>query len=198
VPSNPYVSLVPWVVFGVILNRTGESPEWAALAGLVTAFLIAFPSLAHRKGKLLDMAAIAIFVALTIAAFELGPANSSFIAHYGRAVSIGGLCFFVFATLPFMPFTEQYARDTVPREFWDSPSFKRTNYLFSAIWGLVFAVMAISHTIAGASPNNRHVSTVFNWLVPIGLVILMVKFMERYRADHGLSPAQYAAPHPDR
>jgi hypothetical protein len=196
VPSNPYVSLVPWVVFGVVLNRTGESPEWAALAGLITAFLISLPSFARRKGKLLDMAAIGIFVALTVAAFELGPANSSFIAHYGRALSIAGLCLFVFASLPIMPFTEQYARDSVSRELWDTPQFKRTNYVFSATWGLVFAVMAISHTIAGASPDNRHVSTIFNWLVPIGLVILMVKFMERYRAEH--TPAQHPTPHPGR
>ena len=36
------------------------------------------------------------------------------------------------------PFTESYARDHVPRELWDSPSFIRASYTVTGAWGIVF------------------------------------------------------------
>lgn len=83
-----------------------------------------------------------------------------------------------------MPFTEQYAKHSVPKEYWDTPRFKTTNRVFSAAWGAVFAAMAICHLIAGTDPSNRHLNLFFNWLIPIALIIFMVKFMERYRKAH--------------
>ena len=188
-PSNPYISLIPWVVFSLIENRTGYSPEWAALGALAVAVAIALPSFARRSPKLLDIAAIVIFVGLTIAAFWLGPAHSQVIADYGRAIAVGALSLFVFATLPFMPFTEQYARHSVAPEYWTTPEFKRTNLVFSAGWGAAFAAMALSHLIAGTDASNRHLGLFFNWLIPIGLIVLMVRFMARYREHHGLNQA---------
>jgi hypothetical protein len=187
-PSNPYLSLIPWVVFGLIENRTGYSPEWAALGALVAAVVIAAPSFARGSPKLLDIAAIIIFVGLAIAAFSLGPAHSQVIADYGRAIAVGALSLFVFITLPVMPFTEQYGRHTVPRQYWDSPLFKQTNRVFSAAWGLAFAAMAVSHLIAGTDASNHRLGLFFNWLIPIGIIVFMVKFMARYREQHAPSP----------
>jgi hypothetical protein len=42
------------------------------------------------------------------------------------------------------PFTLQYAREQVAPEFWDSPSFTRTNYVITAVWALAFLVMVIA------------------------------------------------------
>jgi hypothetical protein len=52
--------------------------------------------------------------------------------------------------LLFVPFTEQYARESVPRQFWDSPRFKRINRQLTALWGWVFVALIPSHIIAGA------------------------------------------------
>ena len=48
------------------------------------------------------------------------------LARYARAIAApprGDL----FASLLFMPFTEEYARDQVPEQYWDSARFKAVN-----------------------------------------------------------------------
>jgi hypothetical protein len=37
--------------------------------------------------------------------------------------------------VPFIPFTEQFARESVPRSQWTSPTFKKINLGLSAAWG---------------------------------------------------------------
>jgi hypothetical protein len=39
-----------------------------------------------------------------------------------------------FGSLLFTPFTEQYARESVPRQFWSSPAFKQTNRRLTIMW----------------------------------------------------------------
>ncbi len=53
------------------------------------------------------------------------------------------------------PFTEDYAREHVPKELWDSPGFIRGCYITTAAWSCVFltnsllnAVKAYHHEIA--------------------------------------------------
>ncbi|AYV30511.1 hypothetical protein EES41_27700 [Streptomyces sp. ADI95-16] len=70
--GNPFVSLIPWVVFAVV-DHAAPSPQWAALSAAATAVIIAWPSIAARSPRLLDLAAIVLFVALAIAAFLVGP-----------------------------------------------------------------------------------------------------------------------------
>ncbi len=73
-----------------------------------------------------------------------------------------------------MPFTEQYARETVPRQLWSSPQFKHINRQLTTIWGLVFALMVPAHVIAGALHTHR-ANLIFNWAIPIALVISAAK-----------------------
>lgn len=41
------------------------------------------------------------------------------------------------------PFTIQYAREQVAREYWGRPEFVRANYIITAVWSLAFAVTVI-------------------------------------------------------
>jgi hypothetical protein len=45
------------------------------------------------------------------------------------------------------PFTLQYAREQVPREFWESPEFRKTNYVISSVWALAFAVLIVTEVV---------------------------------------------------
>ncbi|MER8092008.1 hypothetical protein [Streptomyces goshikiensis] len=189
--GNPFVSLIPWVVFAVV-DRAAPSPQWAALSAAVTAVIIAWPSIAARSPRLLDLSAIVLFVALAIAAFLAGPDGREVIAQYGRTIVTGALALIVFATLPVRPFTEQYARQSVPREMWDTPRFKHVNRVLSAGWGAVFAFMTVCHLIAASQPDDRRLSTIFNWLLPIAAILYMIKVTERFRSaarDRATAPA---------
>jgi hypothetical protein len=76
----------------------------------------------------------------------------------------------VFGSLLFVPFTEEYARQAVPREHWSSPRFKTVNRRLTVMWGGVFAVMTVSHVIAGVI-DHKGTNIIFNWVIPIALVV---------------------------
>ncbi|MCS0599644.1 hypothetical protein NX794_00070 [Streptomyces sp. LP11] len=185
------MSLIPWVVFAVI-DRAAPSPQWAAASAAVAALVIAWPSLVARSPLSLDLLAIGLFVVMAVAAFLAGPHGRQIIADYGRTMATGALALFVLLTLPFAPFTTQYARRVVPRELWGTERFRRTNVVFSAVWGVAFAFMTVCHLIAAGDPGDRRLSTVCNWLLPIAAVIAVLRFMDRYRQRQTAEPG---APH---
>src|ERR1019366_3960160 len=92
------------------------------------------------------------------------------IAALGAAV----LALISFGSLLPTPFTEQYARESVPRELWSSPRFKEINHRLTLMWSWVFVAMIPSHLIAGAI-DTRRANTVFNWVVPIVLIVWAAK-----------------------
>ena len=101
------------------------------------------------------MAAVVAFAAFTIAAFIADPATSTDIARYARAIAAAGLALTAFGSLRFVPFTEQYARESVRRQFSTSPQFKRINRQLTAMWGLVFTATVPSHLITGVIDTRR-------------------------------------------
>lgn len=84
-----------------------------------------------------------------------GKAAADFVHRYSRAIA-AGLSAIGFGSLLVVPFTEQYARESVPRQFWSSPQFKPINRHLTTMWALVFAAMVPAHVIAGAlEPTAR-------------------------------------------
>ncbi len=45
------------------------------------------------------------------------------------------------------PFTLQYARESVPTEFWNNPEFLRTNYIITGVWALAFGVLVVADLV---------------------------------------------------
>jgi undecaprenyl pyrophosphate phosphatase UppP len=136
--------------------------------------VIAAPSLAAGRPKLLELGAILAFAGFTVVAFSADPATSAWIARYARAIAAGMLTLISFGSLLATPFTEQYARETVPHHLWSSPRFKDVNRRLTLMWSWVFVAMIPSHLIAGAIDTHR-ANTIFNWVVPAVLVVLAVK-----------------------
>ena len=63
-------------------------------------------------------------------------------------LSSGVIAVVALGSLAFLPFTEQYARESVPREHWGSPLFRRTDRILTAVWGGVFPVTALLGLLA--------------------------------------------------
>src|ERR1700733_9738669 len=118
--SNIYIAYVPWILFSVITRR--YEVEAAAVVALVAAVLISLPSLRAGRPKLLELGAVAAFVGFTIVAVNADAATNEWLARYARAISAGLLALIAFGSLMLTPFTEQYARETVPEQFWSSPA----------------------------------------------------------------------------
>jgi hypothetical protein len=174
-----WLGFVPWLLFTLVAHR--DSLEAAVVVGIATALVVSLPSFAAGRPKTLEVATIVFFLVLAVVIFATEPGPTSFLDRYARALAAGGLAIIAFGSLALgTPFTEQYAREQVPRERWDSPLFKSLNRRFTALWGAVFVAMACSHVVAGAIDTHR-AETIFNWVIPIALVVWAVKYMQDAR-----------------
>ena len=79
-----------------------------------------------------------------------------------------------FGSLLFVPFTEEYAREQVPEQYWGSAQFKEINRKLTALWGFVFIAMVPFHIIAG-TVNTKPATIICNWVIPLGLVVWGIK-----------------------
>jgi hypothetical protein len=166
--SGIYLAFIPWLVFTLVAQHS--TLKLAAVGALMASALIAARSVRAGGAKLLELGAVLAFVAFTVVAFKADPATGAFVDRYARAIAAGLLATIAFGSLLVVPFTEQYARESVPRQFWSSPQFKQINRRLTTMWGLVFAAMVPAHVIAGAVDTHR-ANLIFNWAIPIVLVI---------------------------
>ena len=117
--SNPFVGFVPWIIFWGVAGPT--TWEWVTLGALIAAVILAVPS-AERGGlKILDVGWIAFFCVLSLLAVFLDRGQLDWVEEYFQAISSGVLAVIALGSLLLTPFTEQYARESAPREVWDTP-----------------------------------------------------------------------------
>jgi hypothetical protein len=167
------IGLVPWFLFTVIAEH--GTLKFASIASVVIALgVCVYSSRNGGRPKMIEIAAVVTFIGFTVVAFVADPSVTHWLTRYARAVAACVLALLVFGSLLFVPFTEEYAREVVPREHWNSPKFKEINRRLTLLWGGVFAVMTVSHVIAGVADETR-TNIIFNWVIPIALVLWGVK-----------------------
>jgi hypothetical protein len=112
------IGFVPWAVFSVVATRAGAGAGGAAalLAFLIALGLIIRSVSRGESAKMIEVTGAVVFAAMTVASWVY-PAEDSFLAVYGRGLAALILAMVMFQTLPVLPFTAQYARETVPREY---------------------------------------------------------------------------------
>src|SRR5262249_53691109 len=150
---------------------------YGALAAAVAAIILAGPSILRGSHKVLDIATIVFFVGLTIAGFVTGARNDDWMDTWSATLASGILAAVSLGSLAFVPFTEQYARESTPREVWDHPAFKRTNRILTLVWGLTFAANAVSAFVAVKAPATGDWT---EWVIPTVLLVSAFKFTQAY------------------
>ena len=180
------VGFIPWIAFALLANRPDKNA--VALAALV-ALLIALLSVARAmlRGstpKILDTTAFVVFVVIAIVGFVGGSDIDRFLSDYGQPIASLVLAVVIFALLAYMPFTEQYARETVPQEFWHTPRFRTVNRRISVVWGLAIAAMGCSQILATVLQHadldrNGIWDLILNWIVPIVAVVDAVRYTRK-------------------
>jgi hypothetical protein len=91
------------------------------------------------------------------------------------------------ATASIRPFTAEYAKRATPREYWDSPLFRRINLVLSAAWGAAIAVMGaaavrITSVDAHATGSPYLIDFALNWAAPVLVIMWMLHFTNTYPA----------------
>jgi hypothetical protein len=141
---------------------------------LAAAVVIALPGVRSGRPKLLEVGAVVTFIGFVAVAFLADGATAQWVAWYARGIAAAILAQISFASLVFTPFTEEYAREQVPAQYWGSPKFKAINRKLTTMWAGVFAAMVPFHVIAGAIDTTRG-DLIFNWATPLALVYWAIK-----------------------
>jgi hypothetical protein len=174
--SSPLAGFAPWIIFWVVASPS--TWNWAVLAAFLAALILAAPAVRAGTAKSLDLASIGFFGVLTVLAVFLDPSDLHWLEKYAQAISSGVLAVVAFGSLAFVPFTEQYARESTPPEVWDHPAFKQTNRFLTFVWGVVFLLTAISGVIAVEGPKSD--DDLFTWIIPLVLIVGAFKFDDYY------------------
>jgi hypothetical protein len=194
-----FLGFVPWIAFAVI---SGPSTlTWASATALVLTIALAAPAW-RRTGSVgvLDVGGIAFFAIATVLTLVLDAAVLQTLED--RAQLISGTAITLISLVSLLagrPFTEYYARQSTPREYWTSPVFRGINRVLTGVWTGVFALMALCDLVVATAPAA---GDVLDWVVPALLVVGAVKFTEWYpdhvtgdeRAQHGAHEARPVSP----
>ena len=167
-----YLAFAPWALFTLVTQH--DSLTTAAGLALAAAVAISIPSVLKGRPKMLELSAVIAFAAFTAVGCTADPATAEWVARYARAIAAGGLALTAFGSLLFVPFTEQYARESVPAQWWATESFRCLNRRLTTMWAWVFIAIVPSHLIAGAVDTHQ-ADVIFNWVIPTVLIVWAAK-----------------------
>ncbi|MFD1812639.1 hypothetical protein [Rhodococcus gannanensis] len=187
-PLSIFAGFLPWIAFTFVAQRlSADGVAWSALfaAALSLVFLVR-----GRNKDLptqLDVYSLIIFGVIAVVGFAGDHRIDQWLYEWGRplvGVLLGAI---LLATASTRPFTAEYAKKTTPREYWDSPLFRRINLVLSAAWGVAIAVMGAAAVLVTAIDANATdtdspylIDFVLNWAVPICLIAWMIHFTNTY------------------
>ena len=158
--------------------------------------------------KIINLISAGLFLVLTLIGFLGDRSIDGWLFDWASGLVTLALGLLLFATMPIMPFTEQYARERVPREYWGRPIFKKVNRVLSVAWagaiviiGLASMAVATVDERAGSTSDTSLLDLILNWVVPIGILVFMVRFTAVYpdrvrKAAVGVEEPQSDAPTP--
>jgi hypothetical protein len=178
-----FLSLIPWVAFTVIVDRRGvDGVAFAAIAATVISLYFLIKNAADDGFKIIDVVGTATFGVLAVVALVGGSTVHEDAADFGRGGAALLLGVVMLASVFVLPFTEQYARPSVPREYWTSPQFRQINQKISAVWGGAVLLMGMGHVLSGiVSPVSdgtalSGASLLLNWIIPVLLILGAVSY----------------------
>jgi hypothetical protein len=177
-PVKIIVGFIPFLLFTLL--SAWVPVGWSAAIGLAAAIVVIIITL--RGGlKILPVVQSIILLVIMVLGFVGGPAIDSFLSEYARGGASVVLALFILTTSLFAPFTAQFARAGVPREFWHSRPFLALNRRMSAAWGaaiLVVGICRIASAVMGTGVAPL-LSFIIQWGFPIAAIYLAFSYTKR-------------------
>ncbi len=175
--NSVFLGFAPWIIFDVVASPS--TWKYAALAALIAALVLNVPDLRRGSFKILEAASLVFFAVLFVLGLAVNRQDLMWLETYAQTLANGVIAVVALGSLAFTPFTEQYARESVPRQYWDTPLFRRTNRILTAMWGGVFLVTALLGLLA---LHVKSGSDWLNWVIPIALLVAAIRFTKWYPA----------------
>ncbi len=125
--QSPFAGLTPWIVMALLSGPGRFEESVSAALGLSILFIY----LSHRRGgsfKPLEFFDVAYFGALAVIGLLASDNLITWLEKWSGEMSSLALAAFAFGSLFVRsPFTLPYAKETTPKEYWDSPLFLHVN-----------------------------------------------------------------------
>jgi hypothetical protein len=190
------LAFLPLVAFSVLARFLPHG--YIGVAGLAAALLALIAILASRPvwpPKILNACQLVLFGVIAVLGFTLGQNDDRWLATWGGAgvgIILGTI---ILVLIPVMPFTEQFARESTPKAYWGSPTFKKINRVLSAGWGATIFAVGVFRVAAAAisgHTSGRLPELLLGLAAPVVICLYMLKFSKSYpeRVTHAeTSPA---------
>ncbi|MGW7369071.1 hypothetical protein ACWGI8_38030 [Streptomyces sp. NPDC054841] len=179
--DNPITGMLPWILFSVLVGP-GRFEFSVVIALAVAVVLVILGRLRHPHSslKILEVADVVFFAALAVIGLMASPGTLRWLGTYAGEVSNVALTVIALGSMAIrVPFTVQYARERVPREYWNTSTFMHTNYVITGVWGLAFLVAAIAGAYGDiVLRNSGNIWT--GWIIQIGAIIVALRFTDWY------------------
>jgi hypothetical protein len=188
------IGFSPLIAFSLLTKIL--PPGDVGVAGLIAGLLALSAMLISRPiwpPKILNACSLVIFTVLALLGFSLDKGDKTWLATWpggGVAIVLGAV---ILLLVPLAPFTEQYAKESVPREEWGSPTFKRVNHGLSVAWGASIVVIGVARVLAEAvarhSSGHHLAQILLGAAVPVIIIVYMLKFTQSYPQRVAHAPA---------
>ena len=204
-PLSLILGFLPLIAFNVLAGRVANNEiAWGALVALAVALINMAITRPRWPPKIINVISAGLFLVLTLIGFLGNRSIDGWLFDWASGLITLTLGLLLLVTMPIMPFTEQYARERVPREYWGTLTFTKVNRVLSQAWalaivmiGLASMAVAVLDERAGSTSDASLLDLIFNWVVPIGILVFMVRFTVQYpdrvrKAAAALDEAQRA------
>jgi len=199
-PLSLIIAFTPLIVFSLLSRVLPHG--YIGVAGLVAAVTALIALLISRPvwpPKILTACSLVLFGAIAALGFALSKNDDRWLATWGGAGIGLVIGLIILALVPLMPFTEQFARESTPKEYWGSPTFKKINRVLSAGWGVAIFAAGASRVAAAAIDGHttrRLPETLLGLVIPVAVIVYMLKFSKSYpdKVTHGEPAAGAPAP----
>jgi uncharacterized membrane protein len=180
---NILQAFLPFLAFALFDRIAGSVAGLTFGAAVAVAMLLRETVIRKHSAKVLEVGTAFLFGGLAIYSLIAKPEWS--VIGVRLPVDLG-LLLIVLASLALgRPFTEQYAREQVDPDEWDSPLFQRVNRVLSTAWALVFLTLVIVEYLLLTMPQLQHRLGI--WSI-IGALAAGIWFSDWYpkRARHSV------------
>ena len=177
--QSPFAGLAPWIVMSLLSGPGRFEESVSAALGLSILFIY----LRLRRGgslKPIEVFEVVYFGSLAMIGLLASDDLTRWLEKWSGEMSSLALAAFTFGSLLVgNPFTLPYAKETTPREYWDSPIFLRVNRVITLVWALAFTVAAAAGLYGNVvldQPDNFWTA----WIIPIAALLFAFSFSEWY------------------
>lgn len=176
----------PWALYLVMPHPLGGGAlVYAGTIATGVALAVTLWAQARSGVNVLEAAAAATFAALTVAALVGGEPVRDWLRVYSPAAALWVLAAVMVLSMRTVPFTERYARQSLPESYWLSPYLRAINRRVSLVWSGCTLAAAVSVTAAPsiarscAGQTAQYLTLSLTWAIPLVLVLVACRYTER-------------------